>query len=72
MPLLKTPSPQSPSDTRPIALLCCASKIAERVVHKQLSSHLEANNLLDPRQSGYRRHHSTQTALLGILDDVRD
>ena len=72
VPLLKTTSPSSPSDTRPIALLSCISKVAERVVHKQLVSHLTAHKLLDPRQSGYRQCHSTQTALLGILDDVRD
>lgn len=72
VPLLKTPSPKSPSDTRPIALLSVLSKLIERIVHKQLFKHLEVNELLDPCQSGYRPNHSTQTALLGFLEDVRD
>ncbi len=72
VPLLKTPRPSSPSDTRPIAILCSSSKLIERIVHDQLSSHLTINGLLDPRQSGYRPDHSTQTALLGILEDVRE
>lgn len=71
VPLAKTPSPQSPSDTRPIALLCSLSKIFERIVHKQLFSYLLQHNFLDPRQSGFTPLHSTQTALLGILDYVR-
>lgn len=71
VPLLKIPSPKSPSDTRPIALLSTLSKIIERIVHRQLTAHLTAHDLFDPRQSGFRPLHSTQTALLGILEDVR-
>ena len=27
--------------------------------------------MLDPRQAGFRRGHNTQTALPGVIDDVR-
>ena len=43
----------------------------ERLVHDQLSGYLEIHGLLSPRQAGFRRGHSTQTALLGVLEDVR-
>lgn len=71
IPLPKTSPLKSLNDTRPIALLNELSKLLERVVHEQLSAHLSNNQLLDPRQSGYRPHHSAQTALLGILEDAR-
>ena len=40
-------------------------------MHEQLSGYLEVHRLLSPRQAGFRRVHSTQTALLGVLKDVR-
>ena len=42
------------------------SKVLERVVHTQLSYHLEANNLLPPQQSGFRPGYSL---LLKLLSD---
>ncbi|OXU21819.1 hypothetical protein TSAR_001585 [Trichomalopsis sarcophagae] len=37
----------------------------------QLISHFEKYNPLTLRQAGFRAGHSTQTALLGVLDDIR-
>ena len=71
LPLLKKNPPMSPSDTRPIALLPELSKLFERVIYNQLFSYLNTHNLLDPMQSGYKPHHSTQTALLNFTEDVR-
>ena len=70
-PLAKTKTPLLPSDTRPIPLLSEYSKVLERLVHAQLSGYLEVHNLLHERQAGFRRGHSTQTELLGLLEDVR-
>ncbi|XP_058805912.1 uncharacterized protein LOC131672589 [Phymastichus coffea] len=71
VPVSKVKSPSSLSDTRPIAKLCEPSKIFERLVHRQLSGYVESHRLLDARQAGFRKGHSTETALLGLLDDVR-
>lgn len=71
VPLSKIKSPASESDTRPIALLPEPSKVVERIVQQRLLGYLEAHQLLDPRQAEFRPGHSTQTALLGVLDDVR-
>ena len=70
-PLLKVNPPTSPSDTRPIANLCELSKIFERVVHRQITDFIVANEVLDSRQSGFRCGYSTQSALLRVCHDVR-
>ena len=58
----------NPSNYRPISILPVCSKLLERHVHLQLSSHLHSNDLLFPLQSGFRPSHSTQTLLLHCLD----
>ena len=46
------------------------SKILERAVADQLQAHLDTNGLHVKFQSAYRRGHSTETALLRILNDL--
>ena len=55
---------------RPVSNLPYLSKILERAVADQLQTHLDVNNLHAKFQSSYRRGHSTQTALLRILNDL--
>jgi hypothetical protein len=55
---------------RPISNLPFLRKVLERVVCDQITAHLEANDLLDPLQSAYRKSHSTETAILKIKADA--
>ena len=54
---------------RPISNLSVLSKLFERIVLPRIVTHLNNNNLLPSFQSAYRRHHSTETALLKASTD---
>ena len=56
-------SPSDPTNYRPISLLPCLSKVFEKIVFHHIYDHLNTNNLLTDRQSGYRPNHSTQLQL---------
>ena len=46
------------------------SNILEKVVLTLLRNHLSSNNLLEICQSAYRKDHSTEAAVLSILDGL--
>ena len=46
------------------------SKVLERIVLKQFLEHLQSHSLLEPFQSACRKCHSTEIALLRVVNDL--
>ena len=55
---------------RPISLLPSISKIFERIIFNQLHNYFETNNLYYNSQYGFRQKHSTELALLELIDRI--
>ena len=53
-----------PGNYRPISVLPAVSKVMERILYDQLSDYLTKFQLLNDCQFGFRKSHSTATALL--------
>jgi hypothetical protein len=56
---------------RPISNLSLVSKLMERLFARQPIAYLKQQDLLPKVQSAYRSKHSTETAVLRILSDIR-
>ena len=59
-----------PSNFRPISLVPCLAKIIERIVHGQLNAYFSTHHLFSDTQFGFRRNHSTETALIQVTDSI--
>ena len=55
-------------DNRLISILPMLSKFIEKWIHKQLMSFLNSYSLLHKQQSGFREDHSTESALILMID----
>ena len=58
-----------PND-RPFQICQILSKVIEWVVAQRPNSHMDVTNMHDAMQSAYKKHYSTETALLYIQNDI--
>ncbi|CAH1230673.1 VKORC1L1 [Branchiostoma lanceolatum] len=70
-PIHKAGKRDNVSNYRPVSVLNVASKVMERIVHNQISHFMDRNGLLTAHQSGFRKHHSTGTAVQKVVEDIK-
>ncbi|KAM7291275.1 hypothetical protein ISCGN_027848 [Ixodes scapularis] len=63
-------TPKQLTDMRPISLTSHVGKLMERMALMRLEWHIEANNVLHPYQTGFRRGLSTQDSLALFAEDL--
>ena len=71
-PLLKKTGldPDNKKNYRPVNNLVFLSKLTERIVSKQIDEHMETNDLFTNEFFGYKKHHSTETMMIGMTDEI--
>ena len=70
IPVPKEGNPEEPANNRPISLLPILSKVSERLAHRQFVKFLTTYDKLSTYQSGNRKMHSTETALINVTDNL--
>ena len=71
IPIFKNDSRLLCNNYRPILLLSNINKIFEKVNHCRLNLFLEQNNCLYAFQFGFRLNHSTNNALMAIVESIK-
>eukprot|EP00794_Sanderia_malayensis_P000814 gene814-110_t len=71
IPTHKSGVHSNPDNYRPISVLPVISKVIEKIVHRQLITYLDKNNLLTKSQFGFRPKLSTEYAATILLDGIR-
>ena len=68
IPIHKTGPKEDVNNYRPISILPTVSKIMEKWIHLKFMNYLNDNKLLHEKQSGIRAGHSTESALILLID----
>ena len=69
-PFINKPTLDCEENFRPISNLPFLSKLTEKVIVQRLVSHMRDTSIVEKFQSAYKAHHSTETALLRVFNDI--
>ena len=70
VPIFKSGDPSLLTNYRPISVLSFFSKVFERIVYDYLFDFICTNNILYDYQFGFRPGHSTQQAIITLIDKI--
>ena len=70
IPIQKSGDYEDPANTGPVSLLPIVSKVCERSALSQFRDFLDSNGIIHHSQSGNKKLHSMETALLHYTDEL--
>ena len=71
-PIFKKGNNTLVSNYRPISVLPCFSKLLECIVYNRLYKFLVENNILYQKQFGFQNAHSTEPAILQLVNQITE
>ncbi|XP_065639530.1 uncharacterized protein LOC136072288 [Hydra vulgaris] len=72
IPIYKGNDHSNITNYRPISLLSVFSKLFERVIYNRIFEYITKNNLFYPKQFGFQKNHSTEHAIVEIVNQITD
>ena len=70
IPVCKKGDSDIVSNYRPISLLSIFDKLLEKIVCTRVTNFLSLNDILYDYQFGFRKFHSTNLALIDVIDNI--
>jgi hypothetical protein len=72
IPIYKCNDHSDIKNYRPISLLSVFSKLFERVIYNRIFEYFTKNKLLYPKQFGFQKNHSTEHAIIEIVNQITE
>ena len=70
VPLFKNGDRKDFSNYRPVSILPQFSKILEKLFYNRLCQFIKINNIMYKSQYGFRENHSTDLALMELVEEL--
>ena len=70
VPIFKSGDSSKITNYRPISVLSLFSKVFEKVMYNHISDFIESVNVLYKYQFGFRQRHSTQQAIITLVNKI--
>ena len=70
IPVFKNRDPENITNYRPISVLPCFPKVVERIMYNRLYKYLCKEKLLYSKQFGFQKGHSTDHAIVHLVDQI--
>ena len=70
VPIFKAGDPTQITNYRPISVLTLFSKVFEKIMYNHVLDFMDKNNLFYEHQYGFRQRHSTQHAIITLVDRI--
>ena len=71
IPIFKKGNSTFLNNYRPISLLSSINKIFEKILYSRLTKYIDKFQILYKYQYGFRKNHSTDHALIELIDQIR-